>query len=184
MHHLPHPSKGRKIVAASHVHLNAAYRGVLPWPQQSIFRSMLSFPFEGAEESSVNYLEKKPCKSPPPRNIFLIMFLGGAQALDLGPEAHFLSEMVFIRWTRTLVFYCKLVYKAELLDLIFFNEQKSDGILNWKEFTESCMQLAKSFKEKFSVVMKATRSKLDIQVKLFQRENWITEERKFDNLFC
>lgn len=61
----------------------------------------------------------------------------------------------------TLVFYCKVVYKAELLELISFNEQKSDGIFSWKEFTESCMQLAKSFKEKFSVLMKATHSKLE-----------------------
>lgn len=60
----------------------------------------------------------------------------------------------------TLVFYCKVVYKAELLELISFNEQKSDGIFSWKEFTESCMQLAQSFKEKFSVLMKATQSKL------------------------
>lgn len=61
----------------------------------------------------------------------------------------------------TLVFYCKVVYKAELLELIFFNEQKSDGIFNWKEFTESCMQLAKSFKEKFSVLIKAAQSKFE-----------------------
>lgn len=122
-------------------------------------RSTISFNFEGTEKSSVNYLAKKLPDSH--FNIFLITFLFGTQALNLEPEAHFLSKMVFIHWMWTLVFYCKVVYKAELLEFISFNEQKSDGIFSWKEFTESCMQLAKSFKEEFSVRMEVPQSKLE-----------------------
>ena len=129
------------MLDSSHFYLNIWYRNPSLTTEKEVFWIV-------KEPKSHQLLFREKTLPNPHSNISLITFLVGTQALNLEPEAHFLSKMVFIHRMWTLVFflffffYCKVVYKAELLEFISFNEQKSDGICSWKEFSESCIQLA------------------------------------------
>ena len=140
------------MLDSSHFYLNIWYRNPSLTTEKEVFWIV-------KEPKSHQLLFREKTLPNPHSNISLITFLVGTQALNLEPEAHFLSKMVFIHRMWTLVFFfffftAKLFTKLSCWNsFLLMNKRVTEYVAGRNSQRAACNW--QSFKKKFSVLMEA-----------------------------